>query len=167
MEEVYKVIEGYENYEVSNLGNLRNIKTKRVLKPGKDSSGYYMVILYTNSVGTTKRIHKLVANAYLDNPDDKKCVDHINNNRLENNLSNLRWATISENSFNQKIAKNNTSGSKGVSFHKIKNKWQAYIKLDGILIHLGYFENKEDAIQARITKANQIFGVYANACETI
>ena len=82
-------------------------------------------------------------------------------------MSNLRWATTAENGQNQKLSKRNTSGSKGVSLNKNTQKWQAYIQIDGIPIHLGYFDNLEDAKQARIIKANEAFGVFVNKCEKL
>jgi hypothetical protein len=165
--EEYRTIVGYENYEVSNFGNVKTIKFNRILKAGIDGGKYYMVYLSIDGKKTNKRIHKLVTQTFLENPDNKPCVDHIDGNKLNNNVSNLRYATHSENSQNCKIRTDNTSGSKGVSFNKASNKWTAQIKIDGISIHLGLFENKEDAIQARIIKANQVFGIYTNLCEKI
>ncbi len=165
--EEYRTIVGYENYEVSNFGNVKNIKTNRVLKPGIDGHGYYHVILSMNNIKTTKKIHRLVAQTFLENPDNKHCVDHIDGNRLNNKLSNLRYATISENSQNAKLSLRNKSGIKGVIFNKVVNKWHARIMIDGISIHLGLFVNEEDAIRCRIIKANQAFGIFTNACEQI
>ncbi len=167
MEEIYRTIVGYKKYEVSNFGNVRNIKFNRILKPGVDTNGYYIVILYNLGKRTTRKIHKLVAPIFLENPDDKKCVDHIDNNRFNNHVSNLRYATHAENSQNRQIANNNTSGSKGVNYNKNTQKWHARIMIDGIRVHLGLFENKEDAKQARVIKANQAFGIFTNACEKI
>eukprot|EP01038_Epipyxis_sp_PR26KG_P015173 gene15173-20439_t len=62
------------------------------------------------------------------------------------------------------MSKNNTSGIKGVCFDSNANKWKAYIRLDGILIHLGLFDNIEDAKQARVNKANEVFGEFINDC---
>ncbi len=166
MEEIYKVIIGFNNYEVSSYGNVRNIKTKRVLKPHLRKD-YYEIRLSVCNVSTTITLHKLVANTFLDNPNDKDCIDHIDNDKLNNNITNLRYATKSENQYNRKINKNNTSGFKGVSYHSKTQKWDANIKIDGITVHLGRFTNKEDAIEARILKANQVFGVYTNECEKL
>ena len=99
--------------------------------------------------------------------DNKPCVDHINNNQLDNNISNLRWCTQSENCMNASMKSNNSSGVKGISFHKIKHKWQAIITINGLNIHLGYYETIEEATIARVNKVNQAFGIYKNACEGI
>ncbi len=152
MNENWKAIEGYENYEISDHGNLRNIKTQRIRKPyinGLNKSGYYHVDLTKNKTKAHLKIHRLVAQAFLENPENKKCVDHIDRNRLNNHISNLRFATNSENGMNKSKHSNNISGIVGVCFCKTKNKWKAKIQQDGKSKHLGFFESKEEAIQAR------------------
>ena len=91
-------------------------------------------------------------------------MDNIKSN---NKIANLRWATHSQNGQNKSMSKNNTSGVKGVVWHKGKAKWQSQITIDGIYIYLGSFTNLEDAKQARITRANEAFGVFTNSCEKI
>ena len=86
---------------------------------------------------------------------------------MNNHFSNLRYATNNENQQNSKVSKRNTSGFKGVCWNKEKRKWRATITIDGIKIHLGSFDNIEDAIQARVKRANQAFGIYVNACEKV
>lgn len=78
----------------------------------------------------------------------KMIVDHINRNRLDNRKANLRLCTIAENVRNAGINKNNTSGYTGV-YKLSKNKWRAAIGVDGKSIHLGHFDNIEDAVKAR------------------
>ena len=163
--EEFRKIAMYE-YSVSNLGNVRNDRTNRNLQPRVDKkNGYYYVNLYKNSKMKTMRVHKLVANAFIPNPDDKPCVDHINCNKLDNNISNLHWVSHTENNRNRSISCNNSSGYKGVSFHKNAKKWCAQITIDRIQIHLGYYDTIEDATQARINKVNQVFGQFVNKCE--
>jgi hypothetical protein len=76
-------------------------------------------------------------------------IDHINGNGLDNRLENLRDVSNIENLRNQKIPKNNTSGTIGVSFDKRNQNYQASIMINGKSKNLGYFENKEEAIAAR------------------
>lgn len=65
------------------------------------------------------------------------------------------------------ISKSNTSGVKGVSFSNARQKWKASIRVDGIGVHLGYFDNIEDAKLARVKKANEVFGVYTQSIEKL
>jgi hypothetical protein len=164
--EEFKKIANY-NYSVSNMGNVRNDKTNRILKPGIDGNGYYYVILYKNGKTKLHKVHRLIANAFIANPNGTPCVDHVDNNRINNNISNLRWCSHTENNRNRSISCNNSSGIKGVSFHKKSQKWRACIMLDGILIHIGYYTTLEEATQARVNRARQAFGQYVNACEGI
>jgi D-Tyr-tRNAtyr deacylase len=149
MSENWKSINGYENYEISDHGNIKNITTHKMLSPSIRSSGYYFIEVYDNKIRRTKAIHRLVAEAFLDNHDNKRCVDHIDRNKLNNHISNLRYASDSENQMNKSIQSNNTSGVIGVRFNKTKNKWIADIKKDGKSKHLGSFKTKEEAILAR------------------
>jgi hypothetical protein len=75
--------------------------------------------------------------------------------------------TISENNQNSKISNRNTSGAKGIYWHKNANKWHAQIKIDGISIHIGLYNTLEEAKEARVKRANEVFGVYTNECEKI
>lgn len=92
-------------------------------------------------------------------------MDHINNNRLNNNVCNLGWATRSENNFNNSISKRNTSGIKGVSYDKRDKKWRAKIQINGKEKHLGYYNSLEEAKTVRQQKAKELFGEYLNSCE--
>ena len=144
-EEIYVPIKDFETYHVSNLGNVKNNKTGKILKQVINGRGYYDVGLYVNGKKHSKVVHRLVANAFLENLDNKKCVDHIDNDKQNNNINNLRYATIQENKRNSNIGKNNTSGIKGTHFNKKSNKWESYIKIDGIKTHLGFYKTIEEA----------------------
>jgi hypothetical protein len=76
-------------------------------------------------------------------------IDHINRNPLDNRRSNLRPATQQQQNCNQGKQSNNTSGVRGVGWHKFKQKWRARIKLNGKRLELGYFDNLEDATRVR------------------
>ena len=162
--EIFRKIKGYENYVVSNFGNVKNTKSGHILKPGK-RIGYDYVNLCKNGNKKHMNIHRLVANSFITNPLNKPFVDHIDNNKTNNNMNNLRWCTSQENNRNSSIGKCNTSKVKGVHFDKNANKWRARIRIDGINTHIGLFDNIEDAKNARIKKANEVFGVFTNKCE--
>jgi len=166
--EEYKLIIDYPNYEVSNYGNVRNKTTGCILHENKNHYGYIYCHL-KNVDGDFNKLqnHRLVALSFIKNPLQKPYVDHINNNKNDNNLNNLRWATPSENQQNHSISKANTSGVKGISFDKKRNKWRVSIQIDGINYNLGRFMTLEEAKQARIKSVNAIFGEFTNKCEKL
>lgn len=88
-------------------------------------------------------------------------VDHITRNPLDNRIENLRLATQSENHCNRGKFKNNTSGFKGVSWHKYTQKWEAKIMLDGTRKYLGYFDTPEKAALAYNAAARELHGEFA------
>ena len=147
--EIWKKIEHYNNYCVSTFGRVKNIRTDKILKPNTDHDGYFYVGLYKNGKPKFKKIHRIVADAFLDNPLNKRCVDHIDRNQKNNAVENLRWATSSENCQNKKIQKNNSSGYPGVIWNKRDNKWYAYIFIDKKKKYLGSFDNLTDAVIKR------------------
>lgn len=102
MQEEWRDISGYEGrYQVSNLGRVRSLprKTKTgfregvTLIPVKDGVGYQIVNLSRKS----HKIHRLVAEAFIDNPNDYKCVNHKDENKLNNRADNLEWCTYEQN----------------------------------------------------------------------
>ena len=165
--ENWKKVAGFDNYSVSDRGNVRNDKTGRILKPGTNTHGYLYVNLRKNKKPSIKDVHRLVSLAFIPNPENKKCVDHINNDIKNNKLTNLRWVTAQQNQQNAKKSKRNTSGAKGVYYVKKTNKWIARITIDGKTINLGSYMKKEDAVMIRIQRAKDEFGEYMNACEVI
>ena len=80
-------------------------------------------------------------------------VDHINNDPLDNRKENLRFCTQSENQWNQKLGKRNTSGYKNIHFNKVKKVWGLHFTKFGKKYSFGYYKNIEDAIVARDKKA--------------
>ena len=95
--ETFVEIEGFEKYEVSNLGRVRNIKSGRILKPFPNRGGYLRHKLYGYGKKKNLPLHRIIATAFIDNPDGKPCVNHIDENKLNNDLSNLEWCTVKEN----------------------------------------------------------------------
>ena len=159
--EEYKNIQGYEFYSVSNFGNVRNNRTLRILKPGVSGDGYYTINL-CNGINKpiSMKIHKLVGKAFIENPKNKRCIDHIDRNKLNNKVENLRWATHSENNMNKKLYSNNKTKCKGIK--KRYNRYHALITIHGHTEYIGSFESFNQAVIARHTRALELFGNYAN-----
>ena len=165
--EQYKTIQDFPTYSVSKTGSIKNNITGRILKQSKGNHGYQVVGLRNNGQTKIMTVHRIVANRYIANPENKRCIDHIDNDKTNNNINNLRFATHQENNRNAIIRKDNKSGFKGVHFNQNLNKWTANISIDGIVVHLGCFNNSEDAKNARKMKANEIFGDFCGDDERI
>lgn len=105
MREIYKPVKGYEGlYEVSNLGNVKSLKKvrgralsgERLLKP-HIVNGYVMVTLCKDSKPFNASVHRLIAEAFIPNPENKETINHIDGNKQNNSIDNLEWATQREN----------------------------------------------------------------------
>ena len=140
--EEYKIIQGFENYEISNFGNVRNITTGRILKQSLDKNGYKRINLNNTY---TQHIHLLVAKAFIPNPENKRVVDHIDGDRTNNNTSNLRWASHSENSMNRVLQSNNISGKSGVQYNKRSNRWIVNISVNKKKTYIGSYKTFDEA----------------------
>tara|TARA_R100000734_G_C3253062_1_gene53992 strand:+ start:79 stop:636 length:558 start_codon:yes stop_codon:yes gene_type:complete len=117
-------IEGYENYRIFKDGRVwSKIGKGRFLKVSLNTCGYQYVKLVNNKQSSCKTIHRLIAEHYIPNPDNKPFIDHINRIRDDNRIENLRWVTNQENCQNRNKSSVNTSGHKNISYNKQKDKW--------------------------------------------
>ena len=159
MEQFLK-IKNYDTYSISDHGNVRNDITGRILKPG--SRGDYYQVLLKNESGNQKMhtVHRLVATTFLKNPENKPVVDHIDGNPKNNHLSNLRFATTAENIRNHKVSSRNTSKVTGVHFETKSKRWRVTIMINYKRIHINYFDDFEDAKNARIKAEEKYFGEF-------
>lgn len=145
-----KKINGYDDYWVEPNGDIVSTKgkTKRILKSADDGKGYRKVVLSKKGKTRCLFIHRLVAEAYLDNWNSKLQVDHIDRNKLNNNVDNLRMVTSSENHFN--------TDAKGYYYNKDKKKYVARIVAYGEFIYLGMHNTKEEARKAYLAAKEKI-----------
>ena len=129
MTEVWKDIEGYEGlYQVSNFGRVKSLNYSRTGKPkimkgDFTTQGYYRVSLSKNGTRTNRNVHILVAQAFIPNPEDKPTVDHINRDKTDNRVENLRWATQLEQTLNRDPETNRRSAEtkrKNGDYEKLK-----------------------------------------------
>ena len=117
-------IEGFEYYTIYENGDIWSDYKKGLLKPSLNNMGYYKVNLYKDGKVYYKKIHRLLAIAFIPNPENKLEIDHIDRVRTNNNLSNLRWVTHKENMNNKDIGK----GCIYINKQKKGDKVYEYIK---------------------------------------
>jgi len=159
-QEIFMSVDEHTNYQVSNFGRVRNAITGRILKPSL-RQGYNTVKLYCNGKQANKVVHRLVAEAFIPNPKNRKCVDHKNNIKTDNFHENLRWCSSTENNRNRTKKQNCTSKYKGVSLHRSSKKFMALIKIGKKQRYLGLFTNEIEAAQAYDTYAKLHFGEFS------
>jgi HNH endonuclease/AP2 domain-containing protein len=119
--------------------------------------GYAIRVTKFLGVSKTLFMHREIMN-----PQKGFEVDHINHNKLDNRRENLRICTRSQNQSNNGLSRINTSGFKGVTFHKKTQKWQSQIGIDGKIVYIGLFDTPEKAAHAYDEVAREKHGVFAN-----
>jgi hypothetical protein len=142
MREVWKDIKGYEGlYQVSNLGRVKSLERiiikknglkqtirERILKPFTSPKGYLQVSLHNiNGKNKTAKVHRLVCEAFHENPENKPCVNHIDEDKADNRAFNLEWVTAKENS---------NHGTRSERVAKALSKPVGQYTLDGNLIKI-------------------------------
>jgi len=95
-DEMWVTVDEFPKYEISNFGRVKNHKN-RILKIGTHRDGYKQIVLRKNKKSYTRKIHRLVAIAFIPNPENKPVVNHIDEDKTNNQAENLEWMTIKEN----------------------------------------------------------------------
>lgn len=151
--EIWIKIPNFENrYEVSNLGKVRSLDGRqkgKILKPINKGRGYRQICLYkTNTNRKLHRVHRLVAQAFIPNPENKPYINHIDNNPSNNCVSNLEWATPLENYNHSKKqnrnAKGETSGTSKLTDKDVLEIREIYKNQKPTYKHLGKMFNVSD-----------------------
>lgn len=130
-----------DRYSVTEEGAVFDHKHNRFLVPTITKRGYLSVSI--NRI--PKLVHRLVAVAFISNPENKPQVNHKNGDKKDNQVGNLEWCNNRENIIHFVSVKNKISKYVGVSFHKHSKKWQSQIRIGNKNIHLGYFNTEEEA----------------------
>jgi hypothetical protein len=134
-------------FEVSSTGLIRRIGKEKCFKPGVDAGGYFILpVHYEDGSRKTKRLHRLVGGAFLPNPDNLPELDHINRDRKDNRIENLRWVSKNKNQWNKGVQESKT-GFTGV--RESDGRWRATLWAYGKYHHLGVFSTLEEAVAAR------------------
>lgn len=140
---LWKEIENHAGFYASSTGLI--MRPNKKITPGyKNTTGYYYISINKQML----RVSRLIAQTFLENPDDKPFVDHISRNRQDNSVENLRWVTASENSRNMSSHAEGSSPYIGVAWHKASAKWQVQIFVDGKNRHIGLFTDETAAAVA-------------------
>lgn len=164
MTEIWKDIEGYKNfYQVSNKGRVKALKKwdvnkrdysnkEHLLNPTDNGNGYLIVGLKKRATRKNYYVHRLVAEAFIKNPNNYPVVNHIDRDKRNNNAENLEWCTQQENVLHsvefmrkpRRVVTSNT-GEKYICFKKNRNRFEVCVKKK----YCGVFKSLEEAIKAR------------------
>lgn len=159
---IYEYINGYDSlYKINRLGDIISIKTdiKEECKLNPYLvKGYPTVKLYINGRQTSKQllIHRLVAIQFIQNPENKPQVNHIDGNKLNYNYKNLEWVTARENQTHMINKSKKSSSHTGVSWNKKRLKWSSQIWVNNKILRLGFYNNETDASNAYKMKLKEL-----------
>lgn len=156
MEEIWKDIKDFEGlYQVSNMGRVKSLARvilrnngkkqtfkEKIIKQATNKQGYYQISLWKNGIEKRYLLHRLIAEHFIPNPENKPCIDHINTDPTDNRIENLRWCTYKENNNNPLTVK-----------HRSKPRnW----KIKG-------FEHWKSKPVVQLTKKGELLKIYPNA----
>lgn len=155
MEEIFKTIEDYPSYEVSNLGRIKSLKSNniRYLKPSLDFDGYRRVTLSDHGKQATKKVHQLIAIAFLNHKTcgSKLIVDHIDNDKLNNRVDNLQIITTRLNT-----SKDQKRDLPTGVYRTPNGRFRTQIRVNGKSTHLGTHNTIEEASNAYQLKLKEL-----------
>lgn len=145
--EEWRDIKGFEKkYEISNYGRIRNKITNHIYKNTNKYGNYFSIILYDETHKKSVRIHRLVAEHYIPNPNNYPCVNHLDLNKQNNHVDNLEWCTYSHNTKDAiKKGANTMSGFNNYNKNKFVNKYGKLYQYDKNMELINIFDNLNEA----------------------
>ena len=136
---------GFPNYHIYPNGKVINKKNGKELKHVIQAN-YYSVCLRNNPIQKQLHIHRLIGLHYIPNPNNYPYIDHIDRNKLNNSLDNLRWVNPLQNQQNQGKYKTNKSGHKNIHYRKERNNWTYVYRVMGKPVYRRCFKSKIDCL---------------------
>lgn len=140
-QEYFKPIKNFETYGISNLGNVKDYRSGKLLTqyPNEKAGGYLQVQIKNPEGAITKRVHRLVGENFIDNFDNFEEIDHIDRNRINNRIDNLRWVSRSDNQINKLYKPHNNNPYKCIHYYAPNTKKNPYscwsIQIRNQIIH--------------------------------
>lgn len=156
----WKPIPQFDTYEINELGDVRNTKHGNVLKPKLKNTGYLCYELYRDAKPHTVYQHRALASAFIENPEGHRFIDHRDNIRTNNQLSNLRWCSALQNAHNTK-PKEGQGVKKMWSKQKEAYVYASRIRHKGKAYSLGVYDSEAEAKQVYIEKKNEFCGEFS------
>ena len=150
-EQIWKPIKDFPNYSISYNGIVMNTATNRVVKGciiKFPNTNYRNLKLRNDKKRYTLKLHRVLAIAFIPNPDNLPFIDHIDGNGLNNHLDNLRWCSNSDNNQNKEVQKNNKLGIKNINYDSKQNRYTFQKKYRKKLFQK-YFKTLEEAIECK------------------
>jgi hypothetical protein len=143
--EEWKDVAGYEGlYRVSTMGRIQG--PRKMLRPGADGGGYLAVNLCKNRSQILTKVHRIVAIAFIPNPNKKPEVDHINRDRTDNRVENLQWSTKRENMLN---THRHDGQQYGIYWVKLRSIYEVKFRVNKQMRHYGWHTTIEEATRVR------------------
>lgn len=160
---LFKPIPNFTSYLMDRNCNIYSFKSKKFLTSSPFANGYKMVYLFSDN-GTRKNnyLHRLVASTWIENPLNLPVIDHIDRNKQNNNINNLRWSTYSGNRINSGKNSNNKTGYKHIieeTYSDTKTRYRIHIKSKGLKIYTSY-DKDSHTLQDIVDERNRLLNFH-------
>lgn len=138
---MWKDIPGIEPYQISTRGEVKGYGGKR-MKPYLDPHGYYSIRLRKDGKYVKKYIHRLIGECFIENPGNMAIIDHVNRDKSDNRIENLRWCSITENNRNSARHDNDMYG---IYWYETRRSYLVKLKLNNTQRYIGWKRTLEEA----------------------